>query len=240
MSKESYQSVNNYNGDLYGMRPSYQGVEYDFEVPANLVVSSPGGVDSRTGHYTKGFYGRGNTSSDVYAGQGPRYISGEFGSLYESGQTATQAQGYYPAAQDYQFYQNYTPQQYIRDPISQGYEKGWTEQRIHKGAAYDGPGGSGGSSLIENYTSTGSDSFELIENPTLVTPSSITPTKITVGLLGVVIISVIALWLWANASSKAVQTIAIGDPGWKGYGLAAVMMTMIVVFGLWMRGDIWN
>ena len=65
----NYQTLSKYSGSLYG-RPEYDGIEYDWEVPDNLVVGSPGGVSSIHHHYTKGFNGRGNTSSDIYAGQG--------------------------------------------------------------------------------------------------------------------------------------------------------------------------
>lgn len=107
----SHQNLNTYTGSLYG-EPRYQGIEYDWEVPDNLVVGSPGGVSSIHHHYTKGFYGKGNTSSDIYAGEQQRYMSGPYGNLYQSGQTASQAMGYYSAAPDYQFWQNEEPQQY--------------------------------------------------------------------------------------------------------------------------------
>jgi hypothetical protein len=108
----NYQSVKNYNGSLYGEPSRYHGIEYEWEVPDNMVVASPGGVDTVRHHWTKGFYGRGNTSGDIYAGQGDRYISGEYGDLYQSGQSASQDQGYYTAAPDYQYWQNQPPPQY--------------------------------------------------------------------------------------------------------------------------------
>lgn len=107
----NYQSLQSYNGSLYG-EPRYQGLEYDWEVPDNQIVASPGGTSSVHHHWTKGFYGAGNQSADWYAGQGDRYISGEYGNMYQSGQTATQDQGYYTAAPDYQYWQNEPPPQY--------------------------------------------------------------------------------------------------------------------------------
>jgi hypothetical protein len=106
-----YQTLSNYSGSLYG-HPQYNGIEYDWEVPDNLVVGSPGGVSTIHHHYTKGFDGRGNTSSDIYAGQADRYISGIYGNLYQTGQEAGQNMGYYPAAPDYQYWQNQQPSQY--------------------------------------------------------------------------------------------------------------------------------
>lgn len=107
----NYQTLSGYSGSLYG-RPEYNGVEYDYEIPDNQVIGSPGGVDSIHGHYTKGFNGRGNTSSDIYAGQAQRYNAGVYGNLYQTGQEAGQYMGYYPSAPDYQFWQNQEPQQY--------------------------------------------------------------------------------------------------------------------------------
>ena len=103
----AYQKLTQFSGSLYNdPDPSYRGIEYDFEVPDNLVIASPGGVDSVRHHYTKGFYGRGNTSSDVYAGQQNRYISGEYGNLYHPGHGAAQAQGFYGNAPDSKWWMN--------------------------------------------------------------------------------------------------------------------------------------
>ena len=103
----AYKKLTNYSGSLYkDFNPSFRGIEYDFEVPDNLVIGSPGGVDSVRHHYTKGFYGRGNTSSDVYAGQQNRYISGEYGNLYNPGHSAAQQQGFYGDAPDVKYWMN--------------------------------------------------------------------------------------------------------------------------------------
>ena len=117
----NYQNINAYSGSLYG-EPRYQGVEYDWELPENLVMGTPGGVSSVHHHWTKGFYGRGNTSSDVYAGQRQRYIAGPYGSLYNTGHSAVDAMGYYPAPPDYQYWQNEVPQQYS---YAQSAASGW-------------------------------------------------------------------------------------------------------------------
>jgi hypothetical protein len=224
MSKDAYQSLTTYNGDLYGVKPSYQGIEYDYEIPSNLVVASPGGIDSRTGHYTKGFYGRGNTSSDVYAGQGPRYIDGVYGNLYVSGQTASQAQGYYPANQDYQFYQNDTPQQYIKDPTSIGYENSWIpSKRLHEGA--DAP-----ISTIEGYqpeNTAGDDSFELVEGFTPETNHESLVQKKGWFYLGVVaMFSFLFLFLWAQTSTTFLIDVCNKGtkPTWKVFAMWTVLI----------------
>lgn len=122
MSK--HQTLGNYEGSLYG-QPRYEpdGIGYDFEVPDNLVVATPGGVSTQHHHWTKGFYGRGNTSSDIYAGQGQRYISGEYGNLYQSGQSSAENYGMYPAARDYKYWMNGAPSQYAQQ---QGIESVWS------------------------------------------------------------------------------------------------------------------
>lgn len=100
---KNYQNLNKYNGSLHG-NTSYNGLEYDWETPDDTVIGSPGGVSSIHHHYTKGFYGRGNTSSDIYAGQGERYNNGVYGSLYKSGHTASEALGMYPPGPDQQYW----------------------------------------------------------------------------------------------------------------------------------------
>lgn len=90
----SYQGLNKYKGSLYG-EPFYNGIEFDFEVPDNLVVSSPGGLSTTQHHYTKGFYGEGASSWDIYGGEGQRYPYAEHGNLYAVGHNAPQQQHEY-------------------------------------------------------------------------------------------------------------------------------------------------
>lgn len=116
MASSSYQNLSNFKGSLYG-DINYNGLEYDWEVPDNLVVGSPGGVDTIHHHWTKGFYGRGETSGDIFAGQQQRYISGPYGNLYNIGHTASQQMGYYSEAPDYRFWQNTPP---ITTQMNQG------------------------------------------------------------------------------------------------------------------------
>lgn len=152
-----YQSLSKYSGTLYG-QPRYNGISYSWEVPDNLVVGSPGGVDSVRHHWTKGFNGRGNTSSDIYAGQGPRYISGVYGNLYQQGQEAGQHMGYYPAAPDYQHWQNQEPQEYdystsvssLWDPVMTKYGEPGSYMEDPKKKE-----------VIEDYTPN--EDFELVE-----------------------------------------------------------------------------
>jgi len=97
-----HQNLDGYNGTLYG------GMEYSSQVPDHLVIGSPGGVSSTHHHYTGGFYGKGGSSSDNYAGQGYRYPHAEYGNVYETGHSSSQQQGYYTKSPDKQYWQNNT------------------------------------------------------------------------------------------------------------------------------------
>lgn len=85
----SYQNFQTYNGSLYGT-PQYKGIEYDWEVPDNTVVASPGGVSTTHHHYTKGVYGDGSSHWDVYGGEAQRYPYAEHGGIYSVGHNAPQ------------------------------------------------------------------------------------------------------------------------------------------------------
>jgi hypothetical protein len=94
---QGYQNLKGYNGSMYDgaiydFAPRYDGLEFDYEVADTNVIGSPGGASSTQHHYTKGFYGQGGSSSDLYAGQGDRYISGEYGNMYYTGQSSLDAQ----------------------------------------------------------------------------------------------------------------------------------------------------
>lgn len=107
-----HQKMDKYNGGLFGV-PQYAGLEYDWEVPDNLIVASPGGTSTTHHHPTKGFYGRGSgTSSDIYAGQGDRYIDGVYGNLYRSGHQASQTLGVFPPAPTSMAYRTSGTKQY--------------------------------------------------------------------------------------------------------------------------------
>lgn len=99
MSGRTYQTLQHYRGSLFSS-PQYTGIEYDFEVPDNVVVSSPGGVSTTQHHWTKGMYGNGASTYDVYAGEGNMYQYGEFGNLYSVGQNASTQSGMFPPGTD--------------------------------------------------------------------------------------------------------------------------------------------
>lgn len=133
------------------LKNSYRGIEYDWEVPNTNVVESPGGVASNFHHWTKGFYGNGGSSRDKYGFQDPRYLYGEYGNLYDVGETSTQRLGYYPDNSDPRYYNNQEPPKYTQPTdYSQFYNK--------NGATI--PQKSGKNNFVENYT----DDFEMIIN----------------------------------------------------------------------------
>lgn len=87
-----YQHLQKYKGSLYG-NLNYSGIEYDFEVPDNVVIASPGGVSAIHHHYTKGLYSPAVSNQDIYAGEGVAHPYGEYGNLYQTGPSATRYMG---------------------------------------------------------------------------------------------------------------------------------------------------
>ena len=101
----SYQQLDRYKGSLYGSA-QYNGIEYDWETPDNQVIGSPGGVSGTHHHYTKGMYSPEVSYSDIYGGEPPAYKYGEFGSLYQTGQSAPYYMGVFQQPRDPMFTQN--------------------------------------------------------------------------------------------------------------------------------------
>ena len=85
----NYQVLDSPDSPVYG-HPRYDGLEYDYEVPNQMVVESPGGTSSTQHHWTKGFYGEGGSSWDVFGNEPPATVYGNTGSLYAPGPTASQ------------------------------------------------------------------------------------------------------------------------------------------------------
>ena len=108
-----YQSLDQFNGDPRPSYPANNGMQYDWEVPNDMVVASPGGVSGVHHHWTKGFYGIGNSSSDFYAGQGYRYPTdaGPYGNLYQTGYGGIDQTGNYLPPPDTRWWSNQPLQQ---------------------------------------------------------------------------------------------------------------------------------
>lgn len=104
--------IENYKGSMFSPAPrfvglpEYDGIEYDKNVNNGNVVASPGGSASVFHHYTKGFYGVGGSTNDKYGGDGDRYLYGEYGNLYNVGDSASTYMGVFPPAPDYKFTKN--------------------------------------------------------------------------------------------------------------------------------------
>jgi len=226
-----YKSIDDYSGSLYG-RVQEDGIEYDWEVPDNLVIGTPGGVSTIHHHYTKGFDGRGNTSSDIYGGQGDRYISGMYGNLYESGQTAPQELGYYPKAPDTKFWNNQTSPQ-----TSYTY----SSSNLSKFSRDPIPSTSSPLNEID-------DSFEMIDSlsdeqtPPLVENFEFTKKDETVyspaALFIIFLLVFIVFSLWAETGLLFInQTFHKGKtPSWKSSLLYTSIITLILILILWAVG----
>lgn len=105
-----YRNLKDYDGGPTNPSHDDSPGEYDYEIPDDMVVGSPGGLSTTYHHYTHGFYGRGNTSSDVYAGEGNQYISGVYGNLYNTGGSSAEQLGLYPNPPDPPYWQHMSPQ----------------------------------------------------------------------------------------------------------------------------------
>jgi hypothetical protein len=107
----SYQNLTKLNGNegLYGT-PSYQGLEYDFEVPDSHIVQSPGGASTTHHHWSHGIYGAGASDSNKFGFQGYRTDHGINGNLYQPGLPAADSLGLYPGQYpDAQYWNNQPP-----------------------------------------------------------------------------------------------------------------------------------
>lgn len=128
----SYQKVAEFNGTLYGAKEqgsvynskvryqpvvredydgaggdggaeSYGGEEYDPRVRDDYYVGSPGGSAAVLHHPQKSMYSPENTTTDIFAGDGDRYIQGVYGGMYSQGHSGGDALGMYGPPPDYEF-----------------------------------------------------------------------------------------------------------------------------------------
>jgi len=217
----AYQQLSNYSGNLYG-EPRQQGIEYDWEVPINQVVSSPGGVSDIQHHWTGGMYGRGNTSSDIYAGQGYRYPSAEFGNLYKGGHEAGQAYpNIYPEAPDYQYWKNEEPQQY-------SYSK---SQASLKGA-----------NLLDVPNTEKFTKVDLSDTDTSYQSPIESPNKRKWMLLVIMIMTFIVASFWADSIKSFISQVGHGgkrfnNMRWNYILIYSVLATGLFILGYWALFD---
>lgn len=97
--------------------------------PTNLysrdpsLVQSPGGMSTTDHHYSGGLYGEGLQRSDKFGGEGYAYQSGEYGNLYQTGQTASEQEGYYARpTPDVPFWENKEPTEDSSFEVIEGFE----------------------------------------------------------------------------------------------------------------------
>ena len=205
--------------------PSYDGIEYDYRVPNGVVVASPGGVSSSMHHYSKGFYGVGGASSDIFGHDQPKYFQGVYGNLYERGDAASTKQGYYngdfPGTYSH-LWENKTVIDDSFEPIG----------NLDTGALQNIRGGDGGTEpglVVENFESTGSGtgsgkSYKL---------------KNTFIVFMIVVIASVAIALWSAAGMTFIKTYFNKgkDLRYQEYAVYAVAFTAILVIIYWITGD---
>jgi len=223
----THQNLSAYTGDMYGA-PKYSGLEYDFEVPENIVVASPGGTSSIHHHWTKGFDGRGNSSSDIYAGQGPQYISGEYGSMYQQGQTASEK--YYPAPPDYEFWRNQTPNQ-LSNQVDIGYQDSYDIVEDSSMKLYQGDQDS-----LQSFRK----SDNLKEGFELITSVDVTPeytTKELFIMFGLLLLLFVVCCFWTKTIEQfIIQFLNNGvQPSWKTMGVYSLFFTTLFIIGAWLK-----
>lgn len=207
----SYQKIQEYSGSMYG-DPSYLGIEYDWEVPDNMVVASPGGVSTTHHHYTKGFYGDGSVTNNVYGGEGLRYPYAEFGNLYSSGQTAPQQIGEYFPAPDRMFTENET------GPYRDNYTP----------VPMDIPNDPNA------IPQTNIDNFSLDKIASSAVSDAAKKLKLSINpwyLFILIVIAYIAMDFWAAAGSDFIKQKFHGgkDLGWQHLIIVAVIFTGLLV-----------
>ncbi len=224
-----YQQLEGYSGALYGM-PRHQGIEYDHEVPDNLIVTSPGGVSTTHHHWTGGFYGQGNESGDIYAGQGERYNHGIHGNLYVTGHEAGHQMGYYSKPPDHTYWKNqYPPQKTYTQSLNPQYDTNLNMSGVPK------------KNEIENY-----EGIELIDSgdgnysPDIdVDNSSGNSSRISPWLLFLFfLIAFVAFDFWAATGHLFVkQTFHKGDePSWTRSLIYSVIITAIFALVIYFAG----
>ena len=242
MIKRNYQNLNRYDGTMYGDH-SQNGYEYDWEVPDDVVVGSPGGVSSIHHHYTKGFYGRGNTSSDIYAGQGQRYNSGVYGSLYQSGHTASEALGYYPTGPDPQYWNAGAPPHTSGMMNDSGNMSNVHQQSLGGGIS---PSGTKENFSSAVYSDLASQGIELIENNddpksqnAAAAPGDEKGYKFSSWMIFIIFLfAFISFAFWAATSQAFVrQYIHKGQRvSWKALLIYSVLMTALFIMIAWLAG----
>lgn len=206
----NYQSLEKYAGNMYGL--SNNGLEYDYEVPDNEVITSPGGTSSTQHHYTKGFYGQGGSSWDIYAGQGQRYIAGNDANMYQQGYSAFDQQGYS-----------------MQPPPDPMYSKSYSPHPPRNGNRKGPPGAESFAILDDTDASSSAQTTPVpMYKKSLSFTTSMNPLIL---LLGCVIFYT-AFAFWADAGKDLISKLFHDGKklDWKIMSLYAIILTSMVMF----------
>lgn len=202
-----YQHLHEYKGSLTG-DAVYSGLEYDYEVPDNIVVGSPGGTSDIQHHYTKGMYSDASSYWDIYGGESPAYIYGEFGSIYDKGLGAGYTQNDYPPPTDQTFTQNET--QIKRENFR-------------------------GTKSKANQTVAPPQSMEIVPIPDMAMEPSPKKGVNPLAVFFLLLVLTAALEFWINAGQMYLTRD--GQLDWKTYAIYASGFTFVLAF-LVMYSDI--
>lgn len=215
----SYQSLTEYQGGLYG-KPDFFGLEYDQEIPTNLIVASPGGSSSTYHHYTKGFYGVGGSSSDLYAGEGRRYPYAEFGNLYQVGQTGGQESYNYFSVPDPRYTANQSS-----TPVRDGFE--FEKRGRHRAPSDHDMEFIPKDPEIEPFTVTTNLSKEGLS-------AHVKFDINVVGMFFLLLLIFVAFTFWTNTGSMLITTYITKRPlTWKSAGIIAIVLTLLIFILVW-------
>lgn len=208
----SYQNLSNYSGSLYG-EPKYEGIEFDREVPNTHVVASPGGVSGIHHHWSKGFYGKGDSSSDLFAGQGNYHIHGINSNLYGTGPSAPESLGHYSAPIN-------------NEPPSRGGPASHNMSRENQSIYFD-------DSQKKSFEGLDGSSYEILDTETPLITENYSDTSTNTmdrnAMLIIFLLFIIAsLWSTSIQSYIRQQILSLdGRMHWKTNVLVAIGATMI-------------
>ena len=226
-----YEVLNSQDSPVYGV-PEYDGLEYDYEVPNQMIVESPGGASSTHHHWTKGFYGVGGSSWDAFGNQPPATVYGNTGSLYATGPTATQVSaqtapgpgGYYgspPVGMAPQFLGNQPPPNPPPEPFK-------TNDNIEYLSA---GGGNPIPEMREKYVPSAGETKvnELFSN-------SESTLQITGKSLILIMIAVFVAYFWAYLGLSFLQNRYEGAIPLEILGVYTLVLSFILIGFIWKFG----
>ncbi len=213
--------------------PQYSGLEYDRDVPDDIVIGSPGGTSSTYHHWTKGMYGTGGSSNDIYGGDAPRYLYGEYGNMYEIGDSASFKMGdYMPAINrdsDPTYWKNSFPQ------VLQQYEQSKMKSYSRDSQPYNDPVVEGYESIEPADINLSLDGENKVYNATIHGLSLSPKSKNPVILFMVFLLVYVTLTFWAMLMYRFVSEKFNNGKDLNSWKLliGACCLTFIMIGVLW-------